>query len=259
MGSKLFVRAVFPGVLLAALVVGIGLAAAGVSVAVAGTAVGLGATAVLLALESWRPRDPAMRLNADSQALPDVAHYLLCTQLAGPLGGYLVAVGAIHLLGLPREAVLTTAPSQWPFAVQAVVAWLAFGLLDYWMHRAYHSVDALWWVHSVHHDTEGVNVLKFGRVHALEGLASGAMVVLLATIGLPWDALAVVLATNAVLVNLSHANIDLQVWRPVHWVLPTVHLHRIHHARDRALHDTNLGLPFYDLAFGTYTLSLIHI
>ena len=105
----------------------------------------------------------------------------------------------------------------------------------------------------MHHDTEGVNVLKFGRVHALEGLASGAMVVLLATIGLPWDALAVVLATNAVLVNLSHANIDLQVWRPVHWVLPTVHLHRIHHARDRALHDTNLGLPFYDLAFGTYT------
>ncbi len=194
-----------------------------------------------------------MRLNADSQALPDVAHYLLCTQIAGPLGGYLVAVGVAHLLGLHDAAVLTTAPSHWPFAVQIAVAWLAFGLLDYWMHRAYHSIDALWWVHSVHHDTEGINVIKFGRVHALEGLVSGAMIVLLATIGVPWDALAVALAANTVLVNLSHANIDLRVWRPVHWVLPTVHLHRIHHARERALHDTNLGLPFYDLAFGTYT------
>src|SRR5690349_7481353 len=242
MRARLVATAVFPGVTLAALVVGVTLSLAGAPIGVACTAAGLSATAVLLLLESWRPRSDGMRVNADGQAFPDVAHYLLCTQLAGPLGGYIVAVGAAHLLGLHDGGALTTWPSQWPFTAQVLVVWLAYGLLDYWIHRAYHSIDALWWVHAVHHDTEGLNVLKFGRVHAFEGVVSGAMLVVLATIGLPWDALAVGLAANAVLVNLSHANVDQRLWRPVHWILPNSALHRIHHARDRELHDTNLGL-----------------
>lgn len=253
MGSRLFAMAVFPCVALGALVVGVTLTEAGVSVAVACTVVGVLATLVLLVVESWRPRRADMRVNADSQAFPDVAHYLVVMQLAGPIGGYVVAVGIAHLTGWNDGRALTTWPSEWPFALQVVVAWLTLGFFDYWIHRAYHSVDLLWWVHAVHHDTEGINVLKFGRVHALEGLVNGAVIVSLATVGVPWDALAVALAASAVLVNLSHANLDQEVWRPVHRVLPTVHLHRIHHARERALHDTNLGLPFYDMAFGTYT------
>lgn len=41
--------------------------------------------------------------------------------------------------------------------------------------------------------------------------------------------------------------------RFVHWPAPTVDLHHIHHAVDRSQHDSNLGIPIFDLAFGTYT------
>jgi ornithine lipid hydroxylase len=253
MGARLFAIAVFPAIAIGAIVVGASLVAEGIDLAAACLVAGLAATVALVLLEAWRPYRPENRFNADNQAFPDVAHYLLVNRVGGPLGGYVLAVGFAHLLGTRNGEVWLTEPAHWPFAVQVVAAWLLLGLLDYWVHRAFHTVDALWWIHAVHHDSDGVNTLKFGRVHVVEGIVNGASIVLLATVGMPWDALAVALAANAVLVSLAHANLDQRLWRPVHWVLPTVQLHRIHHARERALHDTNLGLPFYDLVFGTYT------
>lgn len=215
------------------------------------TAVGV---VVVLAVVEWRaPRDEGQRIGADSQAPRDIAHTLLVSRLGGPFGAFLLPVAIATMVSVRDDHVWSWWPPGWPLPLQIAACWLAFGFLDYWIHRSYHSIDVLWPVHALHHDTDGLNVLKAGRVHLIEGIVTGAAAASLVVIGFPKGPVAVALALNAILSSLAHANLEQRLWGPLHWLVPTVHLHRIHHARARELHDTNLGIPLFDWLFGTYT------
>jgi len=193
-------------------------------------------------------------LFADAQAPRDAAHGLLTSLVGSPVGGLLATVVLVSAFG-SRDGVLAVWwPGASPFAVQVVVAWLVYGFGDYWKHRAYHSVDALWWLHAIHHDVTQMHVLKGSRLHLLEGTVRAAFVMLpLLVLGVPGEVLVWPTTIDSFLGNLNHSNLDQRFARFVHWLVPTVDLHHIHHAVDRSLHDTNLGVPILDLAFGTYT------
>ena len=66
-------------------------------------------------------------------------------------------------------------PSGWSLVTQIVLAQLIISFASYWVHRAFHEVDRLWWFHAIHHDTEQVHVLKSGRFHFADELYSALL------------------------------------------------------------------------------------
>ena len=54
--------------------------------------------------------------------------------------------------------------------------------------------------------------------------------------------------------TLAHSNVDMRFPGVLHWVLPTPQNHRVHHAGDRQLQDSNFAgiTPVWDQLFGTY-------
>lgn len=149
---------------------------------------------------------------------------------------------------------------QWlPVPVWAALPLLiaARSLSGYAVHWLYHNVDWLWPLHAVHHRDGAIDLSTTFRAHPVSYLLSSAanFAVVLAM----GPSVAVAVAADLVLLAAGlfhHANLrlpDRLSARLEGWlVTPRVHL--VHHARDRALHDSNYGDIFtvWDHLFGTF-------
>jgi len=205
-------------------------------------------------LERILPRVPGVDLLRDPQAPRDAAHGLLLSLVGTPVGSVVGTAALATAFGSARGPLAHAWPEALPLSLQVAGAWLLYTFVDYWKHRGYHSIDALWWVHALHHDVTQMHVLKGARLHLLEGtIRAGVVSLPLLVLGAPAEVLVWVASIDSLLGNLNHSNLDQRFPRIFHWLVPTVDLHHIHHAAARSLHDTNLGVPIFDLAFGTYT------
>ncbi len=244
----------FPALMAAPIGAMAALTVSGMGVEIAAPVVVVVHLVVLALVERVWPRVESVDLFADPQAPRDAAHGILNSIVGSPLG----AVAATALLAVVFGGGDGPFASWWPtgipFAGQVVAAWLVYGFCDYWKHRAYHSIDLLWWLHAVHHDVDAMHVLKGARLHPLEAtVRAGLVAVPLLVLGVPGEVLVWGVTLDSFLGNLNHSNLDQRFPRFVHWLVPTIDLHHIHHAVDRGLHDANLGIPIFDLVFGTYT------
>lgn len=165
------------------------------------------------------------------------------------------------LIYAPLVAALTLVIPAWNFRlldhvpgpVGFAIYWIVTDLAGYWIHRWYHSDPILWEFHRVHHaQTELTYVTSF-RNHAVEQIVSNVLLfVPLLMLGLPlwyWAPLALL---QLLFEGLQHADLK---WRygPLYRVLVSPVFHAIHHAPERARHDSNYGkiLSLWDHLFGT--------
>jgi len=143
-----------------------------------------------------------------------------------------------------------------PLPAQILLAFLASDLLDYLLHRAGHRFHWLWRLHSVHHSDSCLDATSAGRAHPLEvSIHVAGKLGLYVLLGLPlWIEGIRAIAHNPVSM-IQHANVTFPAWlERLRLVFVTPAMHRLHHARERALHDNNLGVifSFWDRLFGTY-------
>jgi sterol desaturase/sphingolipid hydroxylase (fatty acid hydroxylase superfamily) len=211
---------------------------------------------VIVGLEQLLPRLPRVNLFRDRQLVNDAAHGVLRQVLGRPVAEALkvgIVVGSAAQL---RELGYTGIwPESWPLAAQLLPALLAWSFGDYWTHRTLHSVNALWWFHSIHHDTPQLHILKSGRLHFGEEIVSGVLKPIpLLLLGAPPEIVLWMELWTVFDGNLVHANLDQRFPSWAHYFLPTVQLHAIHHAADRRLQDSNYSgsTPIWDILFGTF-------
>jgi sterol desaturase/sphingolipid hydroxylase (fatty acid hydroxylase superfamily) len=196
-----------------------------------------------------RPRPESQRRRWFANLALSALNILILSAL--PVGFFAVAVwaraeglGALNVVAAP--------------AVAAVVATLLVrAFLSFFTHYLFHKVPLLWRVHRVHHlDTE-MDVSTTVRFHPLEFLINLAVgVPLLAAAGVvPWVVLGYEILDAAVTV-FSHANIRVPGWleRPLHFIIVTPDLHRVHHSSYQPETDSNFGavFPVWDLLLGTF-------
>lgn len=138
-----------------------------------------------------------------------------------------------------------------PLAFMAVTL-LVYSFIDYWAHRLLHTVPLLWHIHKVHHAPRQLAWGFTFQEHFAMTVTSAPMLsistLLLGThLMPPWGSV-------YILVNyLQHANVSFRFgWLNYVFALPEIH--RYHHERDRAFHDTNFsgGLMIWDHLFGTF-------
>jgi len=144
-----------------------------------------------------------------------------------------------------------------PFLVRCAIAVLLLDLIEYFVHRAFHSVYFLWRIHEVHHSDPDYDVSTAVRFHPLEVVtARGTRLAAVALLAPPAGAVAVSELLTVVLNLFAHANATLPraAEKLVRSVFVSPDLHRIHHSEDIAEQQKNFGQTFscWDRLFGTY-------
>ena len=209
---------------------------------------------VIVAVEQALPRNPRMNLFRDRQSWNDMGHGILLAVLARPVGSALSVAMLAWLAQLRGGAGIW--PGGWPLSSQILLGLVFWTFADYWIHRSLHSFDRLWWFHSVHHDTPQMHILKSGRIHFGEELYNALLKpVPLLLLGAPPEVMTFIGLWIVFDGNLTHSNIDQRFPSWAHYLLATVQLHNLHHAKDRRHQDSNFSgsTPIWDVLFGTFS------
>jgi len=189
------------------------------------------------------------------------------TRWSGNIGLFLFDV---LLIGIPINGVvfgiLVWASAQevgvmnWlglPFALKAVIGFLALDALFYFQHRVSHAVPVLWRLHRVHHADTEMDVSTANRVHPFETLWVTFLRVSLAVLlGIPIPVFIAFLLALNVLSVFNHANLRMpaSLDRGLRLLIVTPNMHETHHSVHRDDYDTNFAFifSFWDRLFGTY-------
>ena len=144
--------------------------------------------------------------------------------------------------------------------VQGLNFWVALfliilvaDLVQYWTHRAYHRLPALWRLHAVHHSAKHMDWMAGSRQHILELLITRTLVLApIFVLGFSKeviDAYIVVVGFQAV---FNHANVSVRLG-PLRYLIVTPNFHHWHHAQDDEAIDRNYAahFAFIDHLFGT--------
>jgi len=143
--------------------------------------------------------------------------------------------------------------SHLPVAAQAGLVIFLVDVIQYWLHRAFHT-RWLWPFHAIHHSPRELDWTATWRIHPVnfvfyETVAAVATMLM----GCSPLALVIVVPFNFFSAAFVHANLNWTFGPFRYWLASPV-FHRWHHASDPAIHDKNFAptFPFLDLLFGTF-------
>lgn len=208
----------------------------------------------LVALEQIIPRNPDYNLFRDKQSLNDL-FFNACNGLIRPTLASLVILFVAWLSDLRLTTELATLwPSHWPFAIQCLLGILCASFMDYWVHRSFHTIDRLWWFHSLHHSATQMHIMKGGRIHVMDELFHDFFTPLpFLLLGTPTEVILFSSMWGVFTGNIVHANVDQRFPDWAHYFLPTVQMHNLHHSIKREWQDSNYSgtTPIWDTLFGT--------
>jgi len=207
---------------------------------------------VFVPLERAYPLRPAQSTFRFGWAT-DGIHFLV-SHLAVQTLSFLTLLPATALAALWQPEGVRTAVTALPFVVQVAAIVVLADLTQYWVHRAFHTVPALWRVHAVHHSSTAMDWLAGSRLHVIDVLATrGLVLVPIFLLGFerpPLYAYLVLVSFHAVFV---HANVRFRFgW--LDYVITTPRGHHWHHAQRPVDKNFAVHLPVLDRLFGTQHL-----
>lgn len=183
----------------------------------------------------------------------DGVHFLV-SHLAVQVLSFLTLLPATALAALWQPAGVQRAVAALPLIAQVAAIVLVADLAQYWIHRLFHTVPALWRVHAVHHSSEAMDWLAGSRLHVIDVLATrGLVLVPVFLLGFERRALYAYLVLVSFHAVFIHANVR---WR-FGWldrVITTPRGHHWHHAVRPIDKNFAVHLPVLDRLFGTQHL-----
>ena len=160
-------------------------------------------------------------------------------------------VNSVHEIGTVRTFV-----QNLPWVVQLVLIMLLTDFAQYWLHRAFHRVPALWRFHAVHHSAKTMDWIAGARMHFLEIIVLRAVTATPALL-IGFDASAIQAYALLVYVysTFVHANVGTN-FGFLEKILVGPRFHHWHHGIEDEAVDVNFAIhfPFLDRLFGTYHL-----
>jgi len=144
-----------------------------------------------------------------------------------------------------------------PPLASMLAAWIIFDFLNYWMHRLQHAFAPLWALHSVHHSQTELTFLTASRIHVLEQLYVGILMMVPAFIlGVTQPRLLPILFLQVFSESVQHARLRW-TYGPLHGVVVSPAFHLTHHSSDSGDRNANYGRIFslWDVVFRTFRRS----
>ncbi len=135
-----------------------------------------------------------------------------------------------------------------------LACWILYDFLNYWLHRFQHRFRPLWAFHSVHHTQTRLTFLTGSRIHFLEQLYVGVLMIVPAfLLGIPQPRWLPILFVQLFSESMQHARLDWSFGR-LHSLVVSPAAHAVHHSSDAREHNGNYGRVFmiWDVLFGTF-------
>jgi sterol desaturase/sphingolipid hydroxylase (fatty acid hydroxylase superfamily) len=143
-----------------------------------------------------------------------------------------------------------------PWVVQLIAIMLLTDIAQYWLHRAFHRVPALWRFHAVHHSARSMDWIAGARMHFLEIIVLRSVTATPALIiGFDESALQAYMLLVYVSSTFIHSNVGGS-FGFLEKVLVFPRFHHWHHGIEKEATDVNFAIhfPFLDHLFGTHHL-----
>lgn len=186
----------------------------------------------------------------------DLLYFLISTLLIQLLT-YLSLAPALAALGAtPWLNQIRTAISSQPQVLQFFEIMFLTDLAQYWFHRTFHQVPALWKFHAVHHSARAMDWLAGSRMHLLESVLMRAFTTLpMFVLGFSESSLHAYIFFVYLISVFIHSNVNFS-FGILSYVIATPRYHHWHHAIEPEAIDKNFAVhfPILDMIFGTFHL-----
>ena len=141
-----------------------------------------------------------------------------------------------------------------PFAVQFIAIMFLTDLVQYWVHRLFHRIPALWRFHAVHHSAQAMDWIAGARMHFFEILALRSTTVNpMIVLGFSQGAVNAYILVVYLYATFVHSNLG---WKFgfLEKLLVTPRFHHWHHGIEKEAIDVNFAVhfPLFDKIFGTH-------
>jgi len=140
-----------------------------------------------------------------------------------------------------------------PFPIALFLIILVADLVQYWTHRSYHEVPALWRLHAIHHSVKSMDWLAGSRQHIVELIITRTLVLgPIFVLGFSKEVIDTYILIVGFQAVFNHANVSVRLG-PLRYVIVTPNFHHWHHSQDTEGIDRNYAahFAFLDYAFGT--------
>jgi sterol desaturase/sphingolipid hydroxylase (fatty acid hydroxylase superfamily) len=220
--------------------------------------ISVGACFMVFGLLSLRfPCNPGQPKFVTRESPDDLLYYFVSVLFYTGLSLVIARWLAAAFAGGPDAAKAMERGYGWlprlPLIVQIAIIFVVTDILQYWLHRAFHSRE-LWPFHAVHHSARHVDWSTTFRVHPVNYLAhTTSVAVLTQLMGFSPLVFVVIAPINLAIGAMVHANLDW-TFGPFRYVIASPVFHRWHHSRDPEVRDKNFAptFPVLDLMFGTF-------
>lgn len=183
----------------------------------------------------------------------DLFYYLISSLLV-QIFTYLSLWPSQFILGQTNWENIRSAIANQAFIFQLLEIMFLTDLVQYWVHRSFHKIPALWNFHAVHHSAKSMDWMAGARMHFIEIVVLRAFTVLpMQLLGFETAPIQTYILIVYIYSTLIHANIS---WSPT-WltnILVTPRFHHWHHGIEREAIDVNFSIhfPILDRLFGTF-------
>ena len=198
-----------------------------------------------------RPEQPVFRMAWRE----DLFYFLINSLLVQSLT-YLSLTPATTLVANTDWGTLRGFMAAQPLWLQFLEIVVVTDLTQYWVHRVFHRIPALWRFHAVHHSAQKMDWLAGSRMHVVEIVClRGLTVIPMYALGFHEWALKAYILYIYLHATFIHANVRFEFGWLKH-VLATPQFHHWHHGIEKEAINVNFAvtLPWLDRLFGTHHL-----
>jgi lathosterol oxidase len=209
-------------------------------------------SAIFIPLERLFALRPAQRIFR--REWPTDLAYFFVSALLVQVVTLLTLKPAMVLFEWARHPGVAARVAALPGFVQFAAILVLTDFTQYWIHRAFHRVPALWRFHAVHHSAETMDWLAGSRLHLVDvAVTRGLTYVPIYALGFADGPLFAYVVFVSVQATFIHANVRFDP-RGLRELLATPRFHHWHHAAEAAAVDCNFAvhLPVLDRIFGTF-------
>jgi len=174
-----------------------------------------------------------------------------------------VMVQVLTYLSMAPSLILLQYAKDIPFRVwvdsqslwlQVLAIMFLTDFVQYWVHRAFHRIPALWRFHAVHHSARTMDWLAGSRMHFIEIVALRSITIIpMYVLGFSPTAIYIYLLIVYTYATYIHANVkwNIEALKPF---VVTPRYHHWHHGIEKEAVDINFSIhfPIFDRLFGTY-------
>ena len=181
--------------------------------------------------------------------------YFLSTHLPIQVTSFLILLPATQLTALIGIPAVMEAIGRLPWIVQFLLAVTAADMLEYWIHRLFHTVPWLWRFHAIHHSSKALDWIAGSRSHLVDDVVVRAWILAPMMLVFPHDINVAYLLFVTIHATWTHCNFGPNVkWLEPYLILPRYH--HWHHTSQKEAIDKNFAIhfPWIDRIFGTHYL-----